>query len=353
MQQSSPFESLLESTATSTIVPEKRTLIAFLAEQPIQQVITALSQHHILSAPVVKSTEHTILGSVDVLQIADYLTVHHGEEKSPISKVIAHSAASSHEPMTPFFSSNPLSLLVDLFASGIHRVALFPDSHELVSTVSQSDVINWMSKNLEKSDAIKTFVNQSIQQLFTRDTKPVSVAEETSVRDTIKTMMSSHVSSVAIVDKTGRLTGSFSPSDLRGLVDINNLSQPIAAYAKKHATQPIIVGADETLAHVISTMAGKRQHRVWVVSASGAPVSIISTTDIMRVIGSGATITARQANADVDPTKLWIAPMQTIKVNMAMLSSDSDAGTGTKNIQVEASTQTQIGGTGTGTAAHI
>lgn len=57
---------------------------------------------------------------------------------------VVHSAASSHEPMTPFFAANPLSLLVDLFASGIHRVALFPDSHELVSTVSQSDVINWM-----------------------------------------------------------------------------------------------------------------------------------------------------------------------------------------------------------------
>ena len=58
--------------------------------------------------------------------------------------MLEHARATDHEPMTPFYSTNPLSLLVDLFAPGVHRVALFTESCELVTPVSQSDVIAWL-----------------------------------------------------------------------------------------------------------------------------------------------------------------------------------------------------------------
>ena len=54
-------------------------------------------------------------------------------------------------------------------------------------------------------------------------------------------MRSSGVSSVAIIDGSGCLVGAFAPSDLRGLVDINTLSQPVINYLKAHAQTPMSV----------------------------------------------------------------------------------------------------------------
>merc|ERR1712000_263355 len=53
---------------------------------------------------------------------------------------------SQRDPFVPVFLSNKASMAVDLFATGIHRVPLRDADDNLVGSLSQTDVVNYLEK---------------------------------------------------------------------------------------------------------------------------------------------------------------------------------------------------------------
>lgn len=92
------------------------------------------------------------MGSIDVLSILAYPGASHWETPSQLwtnikdlkVREIAENAI-ERKKLVPFFSENPVSMLIDLFGTGIHRVALFHGNKELIATLSQSGTFSCIS----------------------------------------------------------------------------------------------------------------------------------------------------------------------------------------------------------------
>lgn len=171
---------LFEQTSTKSIIPVNRELISINENQTLGEAVSILARHKILSAPVFKQ-DNTCAGVLDSLTIIDYLNskktgstsserinivdstppqtprrnslsldhplpsiqvqrqaletgLMNVEEQQTLSRQqeaeiqqlantnVLDVLQSSHRSMTiPFYAENPLSILIDLFASGVHR----------------------------------------------------------------------------------------------------------------------------------------------------------------------------------------------------------------------------------------
>lgn len=132
-------------------------------------------------------------------------------------------------------------------------------------------------------------------------------------------MARDHKSSLGLVDG-GKLVANISVSDLRGLapedfpllllpagefVAVRNGAGGVTkdealagkrvpgaqegGYAAVFAASPVVtVSNTSTLEEVMATLVTRGLHRVYVVDASGAPVSIVTLTDLLRLVTRGA-----------------------------------------------------------------
>ena len=138
--------------------------------------------------------------------------------------------------------------------------------------------------------------------------KVESVVRETPAIEALYQMHRKNVSSLAITDVDHRLVSILSSSDLRGFVlddfpflalqvenflNTRKLRRPCArgpsedrhaVLAPAKATTPYIVTADITLKEAVQRLASSTASRLYVVDADFHPLSVVSPTDILRVI---------------------------------------------------------------------
>jgi len=100
--------------------------------------------HHSIAAPVLNS-DGTCAGSIDVLSMLSYsVSSDRGSSSQLWSQIKDLSVGTvsanviERKRLISFFSENPVSMLIDLFGTGVHRVALFHPNNELIATLSQS-----------------------------------------------------------------------------------------------------------------------------------------------------------------------------------------------------------------------
>lgn len=87
---------------------------------------------------------------------------------------LCHLGASGRDPFVPVYEDNPITMAVDLFANGLHRAPVFDLSKRVVSTVSQSSVIQLLSQNIHMGK-LKEIGQQKISQFGLGLAAPVVV----------------------------------------------------------------------------------------------------------------------------------------------------------------------------------
>jgi len=269
----------------------------------VEDVVSVLKKHSILSAPVLDETSSCI-GVVDMLDIVRFIVAASPQESElkkdelgslnvagraislvPIKSVVN---ASGKDAPVMIFKDSPASMLADLFAKGVHRAILFSKDKEVAHVVSQSDVNRFVSENLKRG-ALKEIGQKSLKALGYNTVKIETVSTDATVIEALQKMQKQGVSALAVIDtQSGRLVGNFSASDCRGLYkeSFPHLLDTVQDFLKTHSPKSLqtIVGVPETsLIDVSAELVEKKLHHMWVVEEF-KPTGIISLTDIMRIV---------------------------------------------------------------------
>ncbi|KAI9136689.1 hypothetical protein BKA69DRAFT_1102585 [Paraphysoderma sedebokerense] len=216
-------------------------------------------------------------------------------------------------------SNESVMRLMDLFKRGVHRALVVDNQNneENAKVVTQFDVVCWLHKNKHqfgevmetKADGV---MQSSMQYKTDQDpNQPIHLPESRWSGSRMKfalhmqsdfnalsgfRMMYLHkMSSLAIVDQSGKLVENLSVSDLRGLSrdKIPLVLKPVLDYIKEiRQTIPkekqhhglVMITKDDMLGKAIDLCMENKLHRCWVVDEEGKPLSVITLSDIIGTV---------------------------------------------------------------------
>merc|ERR1712137_863670 len=167
----------------------KEQIVTLSPQNCIEEAINLLSKHKIHSIPVMD--KKNCIGLLDFVDIAHFIA-----RASPDDEELTRDLLQSLEiagrtialetvdnilnesqvdPFVPVFVGNNMSMVVELMASGIHRVPICDEEGALQGAISQTDLIKYLNENVKQID--KQFAQKAVEQLdFTANLSQVSTS---------------------------------------------------------------------------------------------------------------------------------------------------------------------------------
>jgi len=152
---------------------------------------------------------------------------------------------------------------------------------------SQSDIVKFLFENEDKLGDIK---DTRIEDLNLANPlgKPLRQinADEAAFQGFLQ-IATENIHAIAIVDNEGKIVGTLSASDLRGLTSegLPNLNKPVYQYCKDigGGFVPVTVTSRTQLGEVLLKLVRSkpRIHRVWIINSSQEPIGVVTLTDIL------------------------------------------------------------------------
>jgi 5'-AMP-activated protein kinase regulatory gamma subunit len=276
-------------------------LVSIKSSDSVENAIRILADHKILSVPVMEN--NSVIGVLDIVDVVHFLRKiapdqQSIEENQLLSLEIAGRAlaleavkeiinASGRDPYVPIDEHNKLSMAVNLFAQGIHRVPVSNSTGAIVGTLSQTDIISYLRTHIVEGE-LKHVGNKTMQELGLHNKPVVTVNIHDSILAAIEVIVDKSTSGVGVINSHGKLVGNLSASDFKGLYreQFPSFLLNIGDYLEKHSPNslnPICCTANTTLTQVINEMTENHIHHLYVID-DFKPASIISATDVMKSI---------------------------------------------------------------------
>eukprot|EP01121_Diplochlamys_sp_Union-15-3_P015126 TRINITY_DN493_c0_g1_i1.p1 TRINITY_DN493_c0_g1~~TRINITY_DN493_c0_g1_i1.p1 ORF type:complete len:315 (-),score=43.15 TRINITY_DN493_c0_g1_i1:131-1075(-) len=296
------FLSEYQTKALKAAHPEDK-VHTIAADKTVSDAMKIISENKILSLPVVKGIQ--VIGIIDVLDIASFVisTLNEPEklEKQQIKNVGVSGLAIAQlpvqkvlervgrGPVNPLHENSSAIEAVKLFASGIRRCPVYNDKYEIVTTLSQTDVIRLIKAYLPIGD-LKPLAVKKISDLPLGTYPIYQVLTTDSVLHTLKVIADKDISAVPLVDPAdGKIVANFSASDLKGLLlsEISDFTDKTIDYLTHRypkSLNPVIVTGEDTLETVFTKIIESRVHRAWVVDPNKKPIGCISMTDLLKFV---------------------------------------------------------------------
>lgn len=276
-------------------------------QQTLFDAIQALSEHHVLSAPVVNA-EGELIGMLDTLDIVSYV-VHAAEEGKARLEDSAIDVLSS-----PVAATAPDALLKDIGDSVAgprppssrldgarlldegRRAVVVGDDGVPISVITQSTLVQFIHSKWDEIDALHSAVAHEYCSPGV-----LVVSEEATALQAFETISKKDVSSLVVVDKAGVMQTVISATDL--VVGLSHMADKSAAidvlrstsvkdYVMSHRTPNIraslTVSPTCPLEDVLKKLALTRVHRVVVTNEDRSPVGVLSLSNIIRAIVKSA-----------------------------------------------------------------
>lgn len=293
------------------LVYNNRNIISVHQSTPVEQVLNIMHTNNIVNVPVTND-EGQFLGFVSVQQIMTFIAFGVFSQENP-----------TPEQFDAFVkSSNPIGDLLDLDPSGVQSIWVFEPEKDLFEVLevlskgikqvlviqrhasydkqrtyrilSQSDVVRFLvahnSEHQQRGNTPNTNLTIDALGVVHHDKSPVSIKTSDTALHGFRSMDMNGVSAVPVVcAETGRIVTTLSPSDLRGLAGLKEVREvllPVTEFLRNRRggrlTHPVTCTKDSTLEEVMLKAVTAGVHRVWVVDASGKPISVVSLTDIIH-----------------------------------------------------------------------
>ncbi|KAJ3091717.1 cell separation during budding [Quaeritorhiza haematococci] len=305
-------------------------MVAVNADDPVEVACEALIVNGISSAPVWDKSRNTFVGMLDYRDVVTYVLIALRKDKQPIEDASVEvqelvRRARAQEPITaeltsdlshknPFYSvmpQTPLRHAVELFGQGIHRVVIV--SADVQGILSQSQAMKFLWNNSKRFPELEPVLSKTLAELGLGNKHVVSVSGDTMVIDALRVMSNNDVSSVPVLNPNGSIMGSVSMSDIKWIMKTLRFGY---LYQSAHAfvsfidqQQGILDGRDRfpvfdvyetsTLGYAMQKMVATKAHRVWVVDKNlHKPISVISLTDVMRVLAMTPQVVHQQEMQD-------------------------------------------------------
>lgn len=292
----------------AAIVELNRDLVSIPSNMPIAQAFKLLIESKILSAPVYEKDSSNFVGFLDTRDLLAFCCfayddnnlipsleeiVHHGAKRVAVAITAVTPAylARRHR----FSSVNESSTLAEaadkLARSDTHRIPVVDKSGDLSSIVTQSAIVKYL---YDHKDDFKLAMQSSVKELELGSSPVVCVNKDAVAAEVFEIMDKKGLSGVGITDADGKIIANTSASDSKLFLDsMESLGLPIMEFLRRiykdmvdvHA--PLVcVSPSASLEEVVGKMSVARVHRVFVVDADSMPLSVISVTDLMKLVAS-------------------------------------------------------------------
>ncbi|KAL6073305.1 hypothetical protein QOT17_004963 [Balamuthia mandrillaris] len=275
---------------------EQQKLVVLPSSMMIEKAFDKLMEEHILCAPVANE-EGRVLGLVDVKDFVEYILLIYGKSTRSVQELELDAEfsvkniknLSLRNPLLNIGIDAPLITVLELFQSGIHRLAVSDgDINNITHMVSQGSVISFL---LDHLDRLGDYAQKAISALPHFGTKAQPVQENISVLSAFEFIHKHKFHGTAIVSKQGELVGSISVTDLKYAADnIERLEVPLCEFWEKEEWERrkehlLTCTEDDTFGEVVRKLKEGRVHRLFVVEKeSFRPLRVISLTDVMRAV---------------------------------------------------------------------
>lgn len=208
-------------------------------------------------------------------------------------KVSCGTLAAQH-PMITVYPTDPLIGVAKLLTKH-RRVAVLNNDREkrIVAIISQSDVIRFLD---DHADQLVHTLKMPLENIGTAPVFSVSV--DTITRDVFGVMHQLNLHGLAVVDHKGKIVGSTTASDLKlyltssSMLDILQLRiveyLDIVRDCKAFGKAPAATLREglATMGDAMAKCHAMTLHRIFLCDAEGAPVRVLSLTDILKYIFS-------------------------------------------------------------------
>jgi len=311
----------------------------------LDHTVALMDRAKISSVPVLaidQPKERRFVGFLDLLDIANYILAASPEREklseasldqldiagnkigqTPIQHVIDTVGGTRRRATQPVLEDATALSAAEMLASGIHRVLVTNTARDLTGICSQSDIVRFLATAASRADPspqLNGMLGTKLRDLglpqlahlqFGQEEsrKPpfvLTISEAAPVAEALDKLARTGAWALAVVDaETGQLKANFSVSDLRGAFRSTQGEQrayslfleSVLAYLKEHSPRALTpisnTEANRSLGEVLQTLADKRIHHIWVVSApecdplcagGNRPVGIVTLTDILRAV---------------------------------------------------------------------
>lgn len=292
----------------SFLAYNKRSLIEADENMSIETGITMLADYNVLSIAITREGEPIAI--VSVLDVLRYFAI-------AVHPIDAEPGDVPSAEDVKEFLSKPLSVLVDIheassgngawrcgaddtvndvlqaMKAGVHRMVVRMGTSErpFYRLISQTDLCREMFRY--GHDLFACHLAMPITSCaHTMQEQVVGVRSDTTLLEAIRLMEAKNVECVPVLsdDDMGRLVGSFSASDLRGLTlhQVRNLHSLCVRDLKKQAPglqcKPITCHGHNRLIKVLARVLAAHVHRAWIVDSLNRVVGVLSLTDIITSI---------------------------------------------------------------------
>lgn len=306
------IKDLLEKTTVKEL-PGQANIYTVNSDMSPYDGFKLLIDNKILSAPVFDVKEQKYTGFLDTRDLVSFVVFIDDDQSSdtpndlktlltkgaklfaiPVEGVTV-TYLSRRNSFLPVKNSDSVLEVCKLLAKGVHRVPVMDDNGKVCQIVSQSTIINFLSKH---KDTCAALFNQKYMDLKIGTTTVFSVQEDVPAIEAFRLMDTKKRSGLAVVSKSGALVGNTSGSDLKLFLrtpSLDLLKISIKEFLKKIRQESIdirvptiTVSSTDSLGHVVNKLCSTKVHRLWVADDNSGykPMAVVSITDILRHICS-------------------------------------------------------------------
>ncbi|KAL6073818.1 cell separation during budding [Balamuthia mandrillaris] len=311
----------MQDTRVCDLTTHTKTIHVVKRDDTIGQVLDTLYKYDITAVPVIdyESKVHGMLDNLDLLAFLVNIT---SQGKRPVSQVLAREdleqfyetsknwtlstvdqgksvleSLGQRNPWLPCTTGVPLSAVLQVFADGIHRLPVVNSDapNEVVNIITQSDVNCFLAQDPLKYLAAKAEATLQDLHLLQGEQAISKVTADVPAIDAFVKMYDEERSSIAVVDASGILLGCISATDLKYIRNFNfqqllrpsfDFIQEVRKNQAKVKDYLVTVPPTATLQDVVTTLAKKRVHRLYVINEENHPIGLVSLTDIAKVLSS-------------------------------------------------------------------
>jgi len=274
----------------------ERSLVFADSKMTIQECSELLAKYNILSVPIRNQEENRFVGIVDTFDILRFIVF--GKCYLELAKeglyktfenfrVSEYSSMKVEELLQLFDRPKHLNLvdpkdsmtkLMQIFStSAAHRALMIAPDPRIIC---QTDVVKYLyMKSIGDAILKKTLCDLGLD----KDQIVVTAKKADRALDAFRKMHIKEVHAIAVVDENGKLFGTLSSSDLRGISADQLLSvmTPTAEFIKG-TSQNVVCVASDTLGNVMKKVMDHQVHRVWIINDKQEPIGVVALGDIIR-----------------------------------------------------------------------
>jgi len=290
------FVYLLSNMKAIDLTKPEKELITSPRTESLPILFKKLLDNHISSVPVLAQSEK-YYGMVDILDIIKFVVDKFGKEtlvkntnldalhdfqEATVNDIMQYPYSKKVNVHSIERNTSLFTALELLSKPGVHRIPILGNENDVVGVITQSGVVAWLAKNLDKLGPLK---EMKVSQMQAAHQYVLSVMADDWALDAFQLIKVGGVSGVAVIDEEGQLIGNLSAKDIKRISSSGRMYERLFGPVREFIeNDPIFVTLDDTLERVITEIHENGIHRIYVVDENLAPLGVISLRDVISEI---------------------------------------------------------------------